>query len=100
MAALSPTRDASEIALLLALGAAQVVEPKIAFLSSTRGKVYWIVLKLLLGYLHRRLVCAAQQHVQDAREQLHDGRGLLLDALACPAFGGDCSSTRRPEVSR
>jgi two-component system sensor histidine kinase HydH len=51
MALLSPTRDASEAGLLAALAVAQVVEPKIAFLSTTRGKVAWIVLKLAIGYV-------------------------------------------------
>lgn len=51
MAALSPTLDASEALLLAALAAAQIAEPKVAFLNSTRGKVCWIVLKLVLGYL-------------------------------------------------
>jgi len=51
MAALSPTLDVSEALLLTALAAAQIAEPKVGFLNSTRGKVWWIVLKLLLGYL-------------------------------------------------
>lgn len=51
MAALSPTIDVSETVLLAALAGAQVAEPKLAFLNSTRGKVCWIVLKLLLAYL-------------------------------------------------
>jgi two-component system sensor histidine kinase HydH len=51
MIALSPTRDASEIGLLAALGAVQIAESKLAFVSTTRGKVTWVVLKLLLAYL-------------------------------------------------
>lgn len=43
--------DASEITLLTALAAAQIIEPKLPFLDPARGKVFWIVLKLLLGYL-------------------------------------------------
>jgi len=51
MIALNFTGDASEIAMLVALAALQILEPKLAFLSSTRGKVFWISLKLLLSYL-------------------------------------------------
>lgn len=43
--------DVSEIALLSALAAAQIVEPKLPFLDPARRKVFWIALKLLLGYL-------------------------------------------------
>ena len=48
---LSQLHDASEIGLLVALASAQIAEPKLAFLTSTRGKTSWILLKLLLGYL-------------------------------------------------
>ena len=51
MAAFAQTRDASEIALLAGLAAAQIVEPKIAALGRPRGKASWILLKLVLGYL-------------------------------------------------
>jgi signal transduction histidine kinase len=51
MAALGRARDASEIGLLAALAAAQVSEPKLAFLVTLRGRVLWIILKLALGYL-------------------------------------------------
>lgn len=51
LAWLSHSRDASEIGLLAALAAAQIAEPKLALLASTRGKTAWILLKLLLGYL-------------------------------------------------
>jgi len=49
--ATSPNRDASEIALLVALSAAQILEPKIPALATTRGRIIWLVLKLALGYL-------------------------------------------------
>ena len=42
--------DAFEIVPLVALGIAQILEPKIPALASTRGRIAWIVLKLLLGY--------------------------------------------------
>ncbi|MFN7997965.1 MAG: ATP-binding protein [Bryobacteraceae bacterium] len=45
------TGDASEIALLVALGCVQILESKIASLSTRRGIVGWIVLKLVLSYL-------------------------------------------------
>ncbi|HWB85748.1 MAG TPA: ATP-binding protein [Bryobacteraceae bacterium] len=51
LAATSRTGDASEYLLLAALAAVQVVEPKTSFMVSTRGCVFWIVLKLVLGYL-------------------------------------------------
>lgn len=51
MAAFAQTRDASEIALLAGLVAAQIAEPKVAALGRPRGKALWILLKLVLGYL-------------------------------------------------
>lgn len=51
MMALPQTHDASEITLLSALAAVQIAESKIPFLATTRGKVLWIFLKLLIGYL-------------------------------------------------
>ena len=44
-------RDAFSIAPLAALAMVQVLEPKIPTLGSTRGRIFWIVLKLALGYL-------------------------------------------------
>jgi len=51
MTALPGMRDASEICLLAALAVVQIAESKIPFLATTRGKVLWILLKLLIGYL-------------------------------------------------
>ncbi len=51
LAAASPTRDADEIFLLVALAAVQIAGPKIPALGTTRGKVLWIVLELLLAYV-------------------------------------------------
>jgi len=51
LAAASPTRDADEIVLLAALAAVQIAGPKIPALGSTRGKVLWIVLEMLLAYV-------------------------------------------------
>jgi signal transduction histidine kinase len=50
MAALSPTRDIYEIGPLAALAALQILEPKLGFVGTTRGKVAWIILKLLFSY--------------------------------------------------
>lgn len=50
MVALSPTRDVYDIAPIVALAALQILEPKIAFVGTTRGKVLWICLKLLFCY--------------------------------------------------
>jgi two-component system sensor histidine kinase HydH len=51
VAAASPTRDATEIVLLLALAALQIAGPKIPKLGTAPGKVLWIVLELLLAYV-------------------------------------------------
>jgi two-component system, NtrC family, sensor histidine kinase HydH len=51
LAVASPTRDASEIALLVALAALQIAAPKIPSLGTPRGKVLWIVLELVLAYV-------------------------------------------------
>ena len=51
MAVLSPTRDIFEVGPITALAALQILEPKLEFVGTTRGKVVWIVLKLLFCYL-------------------------------------------------
>jgi two-component system, NtrC family, sensor histidine kinase HydH len=51
LAMLSVNRDGSELALLAALAAVQIVEPKVAVLASMRGRIFGIVLKPVLGYL-------------------------------------------------
>ena len=43
--------DAYEIAPLVSLGVAQILEPRIPAVPSTRSRVFWIVLKLVLGFL-------------------------------------------------
>jgi two-component system sensor histidine kinase HydH len=43
--------DASEIGMLVALAAVQVLEPKIPALATTRGRIFWNLLKLVLAYL-------------------------------------------------
>ena len=45
------TGEPSEIVMLVALAAVQILEPKLPFLAGKRGKVSWIGLKLLLCYL-------------------------------------------------
>lgn len=45
------TGDAFEIVPIVLLGLAQVLEPKIPALASTRGRVLWILLKLALGWV-------------------------------------------------
>jgi len=47
----SEIRDAPSITWLAALALVQVLEPKIPALASTRGRIFWIALKLALGYL-------------------------------------------------
>jgi signal transduction histidine kinase len=46
-----PHGDAPEVLPLAALGVVQILESKIPALQSTRGRVGWIVLKTLLGYV-------------------------------------------------
>jgi len=43
--------DLPEIGPLALLAAVQILEPKIPALASTRGRILWIVLKLVLGYV-------------------------------------------------
>jgi signal transduction histidine kinase len=50
MAGLSPHRDAFEIVPIAALCALQILEPKLEFVGTTRGKVVWIILKLVFCY--------------------------------------------------
>ena len=47
----SQTREAPEVTMLAALAIAQVVESKIPALASTRGRIFWILLKLALLYV-------------------------------------------------
>jgi signal transduction histidine kinase len=50
MAVLSPHRDIYAIGPMAALTTLQILEPKLDFVGTTRGKVVWIVLKLLFCY--------------------------------------------------
>ena len=43
--------DVFSIAPLITLGLVQVLEPKIPALASTRGRVFWILLKMALGFV-------------------------------------------------
>src|ERR1035441_185686 len=43
--------DAYEIVPLVALGIAQILEPKIPALPSMRSRIFWMVLKLALGFV-------------------------------------------------
>ncbi|MGA7240100.1 MAG: ATP-binding protein [Bryobacteraceae bacterium] len=47
----SQTRYAPEVTMLVALAVVQVVESKILALNSTRGRIFWVALKLLLAYV-------------------------------------------------
>ena len=49
LAATTETGDRWEITMLLSLGAVQVVETKFAGVSSQSGRIYWNLLKLVLG---------------------------------------------------
>jgi two-component system, NtrC family, sensor histidine kinase HydH len=50
LAGLSPHGDVYEIGPLAALCVLQILEPKLEFVGTTRGKVLWIVLKLVFCY--------------------------------------------------
>jgi signal transduction histidine kinase len=43
--------DAFEVVPLVLLGIAQILEPKIPALATTRSRIFWIVVKLLLGWV-------------------------------------------------
>ncbi len=47
----TPSSDSWEIAMLLALAAVQLAEPRLPMLSGMRAKVAWIALKLVLAYV-------------------------------------------------
>ncbi len=47
----SQTHEAPEITMLIALAVVQVVESKIPALNSTRGRIFWVALKLVLAYV-------------------------------------------------
>jgi signal transduction histidine kinase len=51
LAATSKVLDAPVVIPLAALAAVQILEPKIAYLATTRGRVLWIVLKMALCYV-------------------------------------------------
>lgn len=51
MIVFNQTNEPSEIVMLVALAAVQILESKLPFLASQRGIVSWILLKLLLSYL-------------------------------------------------
>ena len=55
-------RDAPSITWLAALAIVQVLEPKIPALDSTRGRVFWIALKLALAYLLIGYTHAIESH--------------------------------------
>ena len=45
------SRDPWEIGMILGLGFLQIAEPKIAYASTTSGRVLWLLLKLAIAYL-------------------------------------------------
>jgi len=47
----SPGGDPYEIVPLVALGAAQVLEPKVPAVATRRSRTFWIVLKVVLGFV-------------------------------------------------
>jgi two-component system sensor histidine kinase HydH len=51
LAVTTPHGDAFDIVPIVLLGLAQVLEPKLPALASTRGRILWILLKLALGWV-------------------------------------------------
>ena len=51
LAATSEFLDPPVLIPLVALALAQVIEPRIPALSSTRGRIFWIVIKVAFGYI-------------------------------------------------
>ena len=51
VASVSPTRDASEVALLAVLAGLQIAGPRIPAFGTRYGKILWIVLQLTVAYL-------------------------------------------------
>ncbi|MBV9504246.1 MAG: hypothetical protein JO323_04485 [Acidobacteriia bacterium] len=51
LAATSEILDIYVIVPLAALAVVQIIEPKISYVGTTRGRVLWIVVKLALGYI-------------------------------------------------
>ena len=49
--ATTPHGDEFEIVPLVLLGIAQILEPKLPAVATTRSRIYWLVLKLLLGWV-------------------------------------------------
>jgi two-component system sensor histidine kinase HydH len=49
--ATSQTRNEPEVSMLVALAVVQVLESKIPAISTTRSRIFWIALKLVLAYL-------------------------------------------------
>jgi two-component system sensor histidine kinase HydH len=106
MAALSPglDQDAVEFPLspwsksgyfwLILLGAAQIAEPKVSFRNPTAGKVFWIGLKLVLGYFLIGYTGALISPyffifllpVVSAATLLNAGWTLLFTLLACGSY--------------
>ncbi len=103
MAALEPDHDAWEIGMIAALGVLQLLESKIPFVSTTPGKVIWILLKLAIAYLLIGYTRRRYQHLLSDPAAAHHFRGhrarrlfprSLFSLLACAAYLSflDCTS--------
>ena len=94
MALVSPTHDLSEVTLLFALAMVQLVEPAFHLLESTRGKVLWIVLQLLIAYLLIGYTCGIVSNyflilllpVVSAATYLGVMGTLVFTLIACGAY--------------
>ena len=89
-----PYRDPYDIGPLVGLAVLQILEPKIPALASTRGRVLWIVLKVILGFVLIGFTGSVDSSywpvlllpVVSAATTFGMAGSLAISALACAAY--------------
>src|ERR1022692_265890 len=89
-----PYRDPYDIGPLVGLAVLQILEPKIPALGSTRGRVLWIVLKVILGFVLIGFTGSIDSNywpvlllpVVSAATTFGMTGSLAISALACAAY--------------
>src|ERR1035438_7860561 len=89
-----PYRDPYDIGPLVGLAVLQILEPKIPALASTRGRVLWIVLKVILGFVLIGYTGSIDSNywpvlllpVVSAATTFGMAGSLAISALACAAY--------------
>jgi len=89
-----PYRDPYDIGPLVGLAVLQILEPKIPALASTRGRVVWIVLKVILGFVLIGFTGSIDSNywpvlllpVVSAATTFGMAGSLAISALACAAY--------------